>query len=69
MDKRILRVGVITALLILAFAAPAFAHEQRTVGPYQIAFGWRNEPTYVGEFTGPEIFIAPANATPAPGED
>lgn len=66
---RWLSLGVMTVLLILAFAVPAFAHEQRTVGPYQIAFGWRSEPTYVGEFNGPEIFIAPANATPEAGAD
>jgi hypothetical protein len=42
--------AIVTVLLILAFVAPASAHEQRTIGPYQIAFGWRNEPTYVGQF-------------------
>ena len=72
MHRRLVRLisftGV-TFLLILAFALPAAAHEQRTVGPYQIAFGWRVEPTYAGQLNGPEIFIAPANATPEPGAD
>ena len=72
MRKRLLRFisfAAMTVILILAFTMPALAHEQRTVGHYQIAFGWRNEPTYAGQFNGPEIFMAPADATPEPGMD
>ncbi len=72
MNKRFLRIGslaVVVLLLVLAFVMPVSAHEQRTVGTWQIAFGWRNEPTYAGQFNGPEIFIAPADATPEPGMD
>lgn len=60
---------ILAAVMLLAVSGVVSAHEQRTIGPWQIAFGWRNEPTYVGEFTGPEVFIAPANATPEAGED
>ncbi len=60
---------LMTVVLLLVFVMPAAAHEERTVGAYQIAFGWRVEPTYAGQFNGPEVYIAPANATPEAGED
>ena len=68
MSKRLLRLVAFGAVtLLLTFAGTAAAHEQRTVGPYQIAFGWRVEPTYAGQYNGPEVYIAPANATPEAG--
>src|SRR5712692_2143629 len=38
----------IGALLLFLTAAPAFAHEQRTVGSFQITVGWLHEPSYAG---------------------
>ncbi|HVU12193.1 MAG TPA: hypothetical protein VHD90_12990 [Phototrophicaceae bacterium] len=70
MKRQLIRLILIVAgVVLLVMGGVVSAHEQRTVGNWQIAFGWRNEPTYVGEFTGPEVFIAPANATPEAGED
>jgi hypothetical protein len=39
-------VVVIAGLLL--FSGRAYAHERRTVGPYQLVVGWLNEPAYVG---------------------
>lgn len=45
------------ALTLVVFSAPVFAHEGRIVGNFEIVFGWRVEPAYVGVFNGPEITI------------
>lgn len=54
--------GMITLLIALAgffvFNAPtASAHEHRQIGDYEITFGWRVEPAYVGVYNGPEIRV------------
>ncbi len=46
---------LLTACLLLVTSATAFAHEGRMVGDYEVEFGWRVEPAYVGVFNGPEI--------------
>jgi hypothetical protein len=38
----------IAAVVLLALAAPAMAHEERVTGPVKAVVGWSNEPTYVG---------------------
>jgi hypothetical protein len=38
-------------------AAPAFAHEVRTVGAYQMTVGWETEPAYVGQTNSVELFV------------
>jgi hypothetical protein len=45
------RYAVVSAVLltmVLGFAAPALAHEERTVGAYKFTVGWGSEPTYAG---------------------
>ncbi|MBK9748704.1 MAG: hypothetical protein IPO91_18275 [Chloroflexi bacterium] len=58
----------LVALMLVVFSAPVFAHEGRIVGNYEIVFGWRVEPTYVGVFNGPEITIT-NHETEAPRRD
>jgi hypothetical protein len=41
--------GALTAMLLLASAAPASAHVVTVVGKYQITVGWDVEPTYSGQ--------------------
>jgi len=41
-------IGGLTATFVLALSAPAFAHEQRTVGAYSFVVGWGDEPAYAG---------------------
>jgi hypothetical protein len=38
-------------------AAPAFAHEVRQVGAYQLTVGWATEPAYVGQTNSVEMFV------------
>jgi hypothetical protein len=45
------------ALAVIMSASPAFAHEQRQVGAYQLTVGWQHEPTYTGILNSVQIFI------------
>jgi hypothetical protein len=54
--------GVITLLIALGVFSvlntpTASAHEHRTVGDYEITFGWQVEPGYVGVYNGPEVRV------------
>jgi hypothetical protein len=57
MSGQMLRL-LLTILALLVLSLPAAAHEQREVGPYEIAVGWRVEPAYVGLMNGPEVFVS-----------
>jgi hypothetical protein len=52
------------AVVLVAVAAPALAHETRQVGAYQVAVGWSHEPTYAGVENGVQIFIHDAAGNP-----
>jgi hypothetical protein len=45
------------ALFIALSAAPALAHEERTVGKYQLAVGFGDEPAYAGVENSVQMFI------------
>ena len=45
------------ALLLILAAAPAYAHESREVGPFEVVVGWWEEPAFAGQPNGPEITI------------
>src|SRR5437588_6319314 len=47
-------------LLLLSTAGPAFAHEQRKVGPYQFTVGWQHEPTYTGVENAVQVILKDA---------
>lgn len=40
--------GGLAGAFVLALSAPAFAHEERTVGAYHFVVGWGDEPAYAG---------------------
>jgi hypothetical protein len=52
--------AIIPALL----ATPALAHEDRTVGKYNIAVGFGDEPAYAGQENSIQMFIHDANDNP-----
>ena len=57
---RSLRAAVVIATavgLALAFSAPASAHVVKQVGPYSVAIGWVQEPTYVGAKNAVQVVI------------
>lgn len=59
------RFALLAVLLLAVFGTVSLtvlAHEGRTLGEYQIYFGWRNEPAYTGLFNGPEVFVGMAGA-------
>lgn len=41
--------AVVVVASLLLTSGTAYAHERRTVGPYQLVVGWLNEPAYVGQ--------------------
>jgi hypothetical protein len=56
---------VLTLVALNPFAAsPAFAHQQRTVGAYQLTVGWETEPTYTGVPNAVELFVHDATGKP-----
>jgi hypothetical protein len=49
--------GAAATLLTFSLASPAFAHEERTVGDYDLEVGFIAEPVYVGERSGLEVHV------------
>jgi hypothetical protein len=67
MTRRILAALVaatLAALLIPLLAAPASAHEERTVGKYHFVVGFGDEPTYAGEKNSVILLLSDANDKP-----
>lgn len=58
--RRVLACTVAAGLAVVVTAAPAFAHEQRQVGAYQLTVGWLHEPTYAGVQNSVQITIKDA---------
>jgi hypothetical protein len=52
------------ALLLFLTAAPAFAHEQRTLGSYQFTVGWLHEPTYAGIENAVQLTLKDSKGNP-----
>ena len=59
MKKRNLAILVelIALVAVLALAVPAFAHEDRSVGPYNLHVGWHVEPALVGQLNAVELTV------------
>lgn len=51
----------LAAVLALAGAAPAAAHEQGAVGGFRLAVGWGDEPAYTGVMNSVQVTISEAN--------
>ena len=50
---------------VLLFSGRVYAHERRTVGPYQFVLGWVSEPAYLGQLNGIDLRISDARSSPA----
>ncbi len=61
MKSRLVLLGVLMLAVLALIAAPVAAHEERTVGAYDVELGWRGEPAYVGVLNGPEFFVHDAS--------
>ena len=48
-------VVVIASLLI--FSGHAYAHERRTIGPYEVEVGWLKEPAYLGQLNSIDLQV------------
>jgi hypothetical protein len=57
-------IAIVVASLLL-FSGHAYAHERRTVGPYQFVVGWLNEPAYVGQLNSLDLRITDTRGNPA----
>jgi hypothetical protein len=67
MRRRLLAAVVastLAALLVPLFAAPASAHEERTVGKYHFVVGFGDEPTYAGEKNSVILLLSDAKDKP-----
>ncbi len=62
MKSRVLLLAVLLLALFALVVAPVAAHEERTVGAYDLELGWRVEPAYVGVYNGPEFFVHDASS-------
>jgi hypothetical protein len=56
--------ATMAALLVPLLAAPASAHEERTVGKYHFVVGFGDEPTYAGEKNSVILLLSDANDKP-----
>lgn len=63
MKSRLLSILSLLIVVLSLASISAFAHEGQEVGDYEVHFGWRNEPAYVGQFNGPEVFLSLHNAS------
>jgi hypothetical protein len=62
---RLLAAGVVLASALgLALTGLVAAHTQVSTGPYKIALGWADEPTYVGELNAVEAIVTDQNDDP-----
>lgn len=50
-------IGGLGAAFVLGLSAPAFAHEERTVGAYQMVVGWGEEPAYAGQKNSVQLIL------------
>src|SRR5258705_2395698 len=57
-------IAIVVASLLL-FSGNAYAHERRTIGPYQFVVGWLNEPAYVGQLNSLDLRISDTRQNPA----
>lgn len=67
MSRKLLSVAALGAVaaLVLAFSAPALAHEQRLVtGKYSFVVGWGDEPTYTGFKNSVQLILSDADKKP-----
>jgi hypothetical protein len=62
--------AIFTVAALFSFAGiPAFAHERRAVGPYQLVVGFIEEPAYVAATNGVSLRVTDMrNTPPAPVE-
>ena len=59
--RTVLAAVPLTAVLAVAGAAPASAHERRTVGAYNFAVGWGDEPAYTAFKNSVQVTVTEAN--------
>jgi hypothetical protein len=56
---------LVVATSFIAFTGTAVAHERRTVGPYQFAVGWLNEPAFAGLMNGLDLNVTDTRSNKA----
>ncbi len=54
---------VIVVASLMLFSGTAYAHERRTIGPYQFVVGWLNEPAYLGQLNSLDLRITDTRNT------
>ncbi|MAS36228.1 MAG: hypothetical protein CL610_19650 [Anaerolineaceae bacterium] len=49
---------LLIGVMLFTLTAVVSAHEGRTVGEYELTFGWRAEPALAGMMNGPEVYLS-----------
>jgi hypothetical protein len=55
--RAIVVVGLLTAGMLTLLAGPASAHEDRTIGTFEVAVGFAEEPAYAGQPNAVQLFL------------
>jgi hypothetical protein len=56
--KRVLVGGVLLSAMLVAWAQPAAAHEDRKVGKMEFVVGWGDEPAYTGYKNSAQVIVS-----------
>ena len=62
---RALAAIALVATTVAVTAIPAYGHERRSVGPYQLVVGWLNEPAFAGQPNAASVRVSDTRETPA----
>ncbi len=63
--QRLFSAAILGAAMLLTMSSPAWAHERRTVGPYQFVVGFLSEPAFQGAPNAASVRITDTRVTPA----
>ena len=59
---------VVVIASLFVFSGHGYAHESRTVGPYEVEVGWLNEPAYLGQLNSIDLHVTDTrNSQPVAG--
>jgi hypothetical protein len=57
-SMRLVSAAALVVTLLVLMAAPAFAHEERSVGGFDMAVGFGSEPAYAGEVNSVQLLLS-----------
>lgn len=64
MKRDFIGAALAVGLLLIAFVAPARAHDKKSVGPFLLTIGWRDEPAFAGVKNTIQVRVTDAAGAP-----